>query len=206
MTVVMLLGIGVGGFVVLNTLKPKPEQAAERPSGLSVFGEQVVKDDLVFAIQAQGEVRPQREILVAPQIAGRIAYVSSDFIDGGFIRKGQVLIRLENADYKLGVVRAQSGVASAEQRLAREQAEAEIAQQDLISLGITDSSPLARREPQLSRGASEPRFSQGAACRRGAFACSYGCYCAIYRPCTRKNRRYRAIRQSRHGAGTCFCH
>ena len=149
MTVVMLLGIGVGGFFVLDALKPKPEQAAERPSGLSVFGERIVKDDLVFAIQAQGEVRPQREILVAPQIAGRISYVSSDFIDGGFIRKGQVLIRLENADYKLGVVRAQAGVASAEQRLAREQAEAEIAQQDLISLGITDSSPLARREPQL---------------------------------------------------------
>ncbi len=149
MTVLMLLGIGVGGFFVLDALKPKPEQAPERPSGLSVFGEQIVKDDLVFAIQAQGEVRPQREILVAPQISGRIAYVSPDFIDGGFIRNGQVLIRLENADYKLGVVRAQSGVASAEQRLAREQAEAEIAQQDLISLGITDSSPLARREPQL---------------------------------------------------------
>ena len=34
--------------------------------------------------------------------------------------------------------------------MAREQAEAEIAQQDLINLGITDSSPLARREPQLA--------------------------------------------------------
>ena len=148
-TFAMLLGIGVGGFAVLDALKPKPEQAAERPVGLSVFAEQVIKDDLVFSIQAQGEVRPQREILVAPQLAGRISYVSPDFIDGGFIRKGQVLIRLENADYKLGVVRAKSGVASAEQRLAREQAEAEIALQDLIDLDITDSSPLARREPQL---------------------------------------------------------
>lgn len=148
-TLVMLIGIGGGGYIVLNVLKPKPEQAPERPVGLSVFGEQVARDDLVFSVQAQGEVRPQREILVAPQIPGRISFVSEDFIDGGFIRKGQVLIRLENADYRLGVVRAQSGVASAEQRLAREQAEAEIARQDLISLGIEDSSPLARREPQL---------------------------------------------------------
>lgn len=149
MTIVMVLVVGVGGFVVLNVLKPKPEQATELPSGLSVFVEQVRNDDLVFTVQAQGEVRPQREILVAPQISGRISYVSPDFTDGGFIRQGQVLVRLEDADYRLGVVRAQSGVASAEQRLAREQAEAEIARQDLVSLGITDSSPLARREPQL---------------------------------------------------------
>ncbi len=148
-TLLMLVGIGGGGATALFLLKPKPELAAERPVGLSVFAEQVVRDDLVFMIEAQGEVRPQREILVAPQISGRIAYVSPDFIDGGFIRAGQVLIRLENADYELGVVRAQSGVASAQQRLARERAEAEIARQDLESLGIIDGSALARREPQL---------------------------------------------------------
>lgn len=148
-TALTLLIIGGGSFVVLNQLKPKPEQVEEAPAGLSVFSEPVVRDDLVFTIDAQGEVRPQREIMVAPQISGRIAYVSPDFIDGGFIRAGQVLIQLEDADYKLGVVRARSGVASAEQLLAREQAEAEIARQDLESLGITDSSPLARREPQL---------------------------------------------------------
>ncbi len=149
LTIAIIAVLGVGGFFLLDTLKPKPEQAEERPSGLSVFAEQIVRDDLVFSVEAQGEVRPQREILVAPQISGRISYVSPDFIDGGFIRRGQVLIRLEDADYRLGVVRANSGVASAEQRLAREEAEAEIARQDLESLGITDSSPLARREPQL---------------------------------------------------------
>ncbi len=149
-TFFMFAVVGLGGFFVLNVLKPKPEQAGERPAGLSVFVERVESDDLQFSVKAQGEVRPRREILVAPQISGRIAYVSPDFIDGGFIRKGQVLIRLEDADYRLGVVRAQAGVASAEQRLAREEAEAEIARQDLASLGVADSSPLARREPQLA--------------------------------------------------------
>ncbi len=149
-TLIMVGVIGVGGFVVLNALSPKPEQAEEAPAGLSVFAERVRIDDLTFSVDAQGEVRPQREIVVAPQLSGRIAYVSPDYIDGGFIRKGQVLIRLEDADYRLGVVRARSGVASAEQRLAREQAEAEIAIQDIRNLGITDSSPLARREPQLA--------------------------------------------------------
>lgn len=149
-TVAVLVGMAVLAFMSVQFMKPEPEQADEKFAGLSVFSQEVTQADLDFTVEAQGEVRPQREIVVAPQISGRIAYVSPDFIDGGFIRQGQVLVRLEAADYELAVVRAQSGVASAEQRLAREEAEAEIARQDLINLGITDSSPLARREPQLA--------------------------------------------------------
>ena len=149
-TLLMLVGVGAGSVITLQALKPKPEQADELPPGLAVFAERVTREDLIFTVRAQGEVRPQREIFVASQIAGRIADVSPDFTDGGFIRQGQILVQLESADYELGVVRAQAGVASAEQRLAREQAEAEVAREDLINLGITNSSPLARREPQLA--------------------------------------------------------
>lgn len=102
-TVLTVLIIGGGGFMLLTVLQPKPEQADEPPAGLSVFAEQVVQDDLVFTVEAQGEVRPQREVAVSPQISGRISYVSPDFIDGGFIRKGQVLVRLEAADYELAL-------------------------------------------------------------------------------------------------------
>lgn len=148
--VAALAGMAFLAFATIQILKPEPEQADEKFAGLSVFSEQVTRDDLDFTIIAQGEVRPQRELVVAPQVSGRIAFVSPDFIDGGFIRRGQVLVRLEDADFRLAVIRAQSGVASAEQRLAREEAEAEIARMDLENLGITDSSPLARREPQLA--------------------------------------------------------
>jgi RND family efflux transporter MFP subunit len=143
--------LGVGGVAVLSALKPEPEKAEEARIGLNVFAEKVRKGDLQITVEAQGEVRPRREIIVAPQISGRIAYVSPDFIDGGFIKQGQLLVRVEAADYELAVVRARSGVASAEQGLTREIAEAELAQQDIEDLGITDVSPLARREPQLAQ-------------------------------------------------------
>lgn len=148
--ILILVILGVGGVMTLNALAPQPEETDEAPSGLSVFAEPIIEDDLVLSVNAQGEVQPKREIVVSPQIAGRIAYVSPDFIDGGFIRQGQLLLRLESADYELAVTRARSAVASAEQRLAREEAEAEIARQDLDELGITEASPLARREPQLA--------------------------------------------------------
>jgi RND family efflux transporter MFP subunit len=142
--------LGVGGVAAVNAMKPEPEKSDEPRAGLNVFAEPVREVSLTLTVDAQGEVRPKTEIVVAPQTSGRVAYVSPDFIDGGFIRKGQVLVRVEAQDYELGVVRARSTVASAEQRLAREQAESKLAQQDLEDLGMTDASPLARREPQLA--------------------------------------------------------
>lgn len=144
---VVVGGFGVGTVIAM---KPVPEKSDEPRPGLNVFAEQVRTGDLTVTVDAQGEVRPKREIVVAPQIAGRVTYVSPDFIDGGFIKRGQVLVRVEPADYELTVVRAKSVVASAEQGLAREVAEAELAQQDLDNLGLKDVSPLARREPQLA--------------------------------------------------------
>ena len=146
----ILAVVGVGGMIALSAIQPEPEKAEEARGGLNVFAEPVRRTDLTLVVESQGEVKPRREIIVAPQISGRISYVSPDFIDGGFINKGQLLVRVEAADYELAVVRAQSSVASAEQALAREEAEAELARQDILDLGISDASPLARREPQLA--------------------------------------------------------
>ena len=148
--IVIIVILGVGGVFAVNAMKPEPEKRDEPRAGLNVFAQPVEETSLTLTVQAQGEVRPKREIVVAPQTSGRVAYVSPDFIDGGFIRRGQVLVRVEAEDYELGVIRARSTVASAEQRLAREMAESELAQQDLEDLGMTDASPLARREPQLA--------------------------------------------------------
>lgn len=148
--IAIVLVLGVGGVVAVTAMKPEPEKNDEPQAGLNVFAEQVKSGSLTITVEAQGEVSPKREIIVAPQIAGRVSYVSPDFIDGGFIKRGQVLVRVEAADSELGVVRARSIVATAEQALAREIAEAELAQQDLDNLGLTDASPLARREPQLA--------------------------------------------------------
>lgn len=148
--IVIIVFLGGGGIFAINAMKPEPEKSEEPRAGLNVFAEPVREGALTLTVNAQGEVKPKREIVVAPQISGRIAYVSPDFIDGGFIRRGQVLVRVESADYELGVVRARSTVATAEQALAREMAEADLARQDLEDLGMTDASPLARREPQLA--------------------------------------------------------
>ncbi len=148
--VAILVLVGGGGMFAISVLKPKPETNDTPPQALSVFGEQVERRDLNLVVEAQGEVRPRAEISLTPQVGGRIAYVSDGFLDGAEITRGQVLVRLDTADYELAVVSARAGVATAEQRLARERAESELAIRDLEDLGLTEASPLARREPQLA--------------------------------------------------------
>lgn len=148
--VAILVLVGGGGMFAISVLKPQPETTDALPQALSVFGEQVQRRDLNLVVEAQGEVRPRAEISLTPQVGGRIAYVSDRFLDGAEITRGQVLVRLDAADYELAVVSARAGVATAEQRLARERAESELAIRDLQDLGLTDASPLARREPQLA--------------------------------------------------------
>ena len=141
----------IGGTNILASMKPTPAPAEEAPRGIAVFTEEIVRTDLHLTVTSQGEVRPRREIAISPQISGRISYVSPAFIDGGFVRRGEVLVRIDDADYRLARVRAESQVASAQQALIREQAEAELARQDWEELGTGTASPLALREPQLAQ-------------------------------------------------------
>ncbi len=151
--IIPLAVIAIGAFVafqVLSANKPVPEESTEERAPLSVFSEAIEERSLQFSVTTQGEVRPRSEISATPQISGRIVYISDRFVDGGFIARGQTIARLDKTDFELAVVRAKSGVAAAEQALAREEAEAEVAKKDLDELGILTSSPLARREPQMA--------------------------------------------------------
>jgi len=141
------------GFTVLMQViiaaNNKPEEKKKPFNTLAVMADYAVIDDVQLTVSAQGEARPRTEIDLVPEVGGKIVYVSPNFIQGGIIRKGETLIRIEDADYQVAVVQAQANVAQAEQVLIREVAEGEIAQRDLADLGITDRpSALALRQPQ----------------------------------------------------------
>ena len=138
-------------IIAMNTiiaLNKKPEEKKRAFNTLAVMADYAVQDDVRLEVKTQGEARPRTEIDLVPEIGGKIVYVSPNFIEGGIFRKGETLIRIQDADYKVAVVRAQAGVAQAEQVLVRENAEGEIARQDYEELGRGTPSDLALRIPQ----------------------------------------------------------
>jgi RND family efflux transporter MFP subunit len=143
------------GFVFLGSiiikLNNKPEEKKRAFNTLAVLADYAVLDDVQLSVKTQGEARPQTEIDLVPEVGGKIVYVSPNFIEGGIIKKGEVLLRIEDADYEVSVIRAQAQVAQAEQSLIRERAEGEIAKKDYQELGRGEASPLALRLPQQAQ-------------------------------------------------------
>ncbi len=142
----------IGGFAAatLLTIKAneKPKERKRPFNTLAVMADYAVADNINLSVAAQGEARARTEIDLVPEVGGKIVYVSPNFIEGGIIKKGETLIRIDDSDYKISVIRAESGVAQAEQALAREIAEGEIARRDFEELGTGEPTALALRRPQ----------------------------------------------------------
>ncbi len=97
------------------------------------------------AISANGYVVARTKASVAPKVGGRLAELNVS--EGSRVRRGEVLARLENADYEAALAAAQAAVlqvkanlANARAQLARTEA---LAKQDLVSQQELDAARTA---------------------------------------------------------------
>lgn len=152
--ILITLGVLIIGIVLIIALfvgKPKPQRQPAEVAMPAVHVVEAKPSSIQVTVDAQGTVTPKREIDLVPEVAGKVVDVAESFIAGGFFNKGDVLIRIEPRDYEFAVTRAEAELASAVQRLALEQAEAEQARRDWTQLGETgEPTPLVLREPQLA--------------------------------------------------------
>ena len=146
---VIILIFGLFISFVISSTDPKPNKGIEIPKPTAVFYDNPQKKDVTLRVTTNGEVRSVTEINVIPQVSGRIIQVADEFIDGGNIKKGQPLIWIDDRDYKLATISAESRVAQAKKLLEREIAESELAKKDWEELGEGEASPLTLRIPQL---------------------------------------------------------
>jgi RND family efflux transporter MFP subunit len=146
---------GVAGCFVLQATGPRAENKSAPPTPPAVQVADAVSVRKRIAVNAQGEVNAKFAASLASQVMGRVVWVSPSFAEGGAFRAGDTLLRIDDADYRLAVIRARSQVAQAREALAREEAEAELAKRDWETLGKGEASPLALREPQLAQAKAQ---------------------------------------------------
>ncbi|KPP81349.1 MAG: RND-type efflux system membrane fusion component [Oceanicaulis sp. HLUCCA04] len=137
-------------FIVLGATQPRPQREIPVPRPVAVFVAEAVQSPVQLMISTQGEVSPVTEIGLVAQVSGRITYVNPNFTQGGFFEEGDVLVRVEDEDYRLAVIRAEALVTQRRQAMIREQAEAELAAEEWQAIGDGEASPLTLREPQLA--------------------------------------------------------
>jgi len=122
----LVLLVSIAVVQALNAAKPAPEKKEESQRIISLYVDEVKSDMVTLSVSTQGEVRPKIEIDLIPQVSGRIVAISGSFAEGAKFGPGTTLIKIDDTDYKLAVIRAEAGVAGAQVALERELANARI--------------------------------------------------------------------------------
>lgn len=122
---ILLASLGVLALLVL--VQRRPEERA--PTVVAPLVRTVVAEPSRerLTVSAHGEVSPRTESDLIPQVSGEIVHVSPSLVTGGFFEKGDVLARIEPADYRVeheaanaAVARAESGFDRAKKELERQ--------------------------------------------------------------------------------------
>lgn len=154
-TIVGTVGILAGGaglIFLMGSLRPKiePKEVALAPP--AVFFATAEQRSVTLDVTAQGEVKPRTDINLTAEVAGRIVKTSDAFVVGGAFNADDLLVKIEDADYRAAVAGAKARVAQAEEFLRREEAESDLARKDYEALGRdADPSELTLRMPQLAQ-------------------------------------------------------
>jgi HlyD family secretion protein len=99
------LAVVVVGLIGLNA-------AGQRDRGVSVRLEEVGRRDLVASVTASGQIEPKRSVDISADITGRITHLPVE--EGDWVRRGDLVLRIDPSQYEAAVARARAMMASAE--------------------------------------------------------------------------------------------
>ncbi len=150
---IILVGCAVIA-VILVAQRPETARQAVPSRAPFVTTDSVMSGEGPIPIHGGGTVRPYAEVDVTAEISGRVVWVNPTFQSGGLVSSGEVLFRIDDADYLGRVDRARANVAAQEVELMRVTTESDIAKTQFEKWqneGNTGQpSPLALWEPQIA--------------------------------------------------------
>ena len=168
------------GFYLSDALKTRAEKSDkrryQRERVFAVNVEEVQLTSVAPKIFSYGEATSKRSLQIRSLESGRLDFVSDDFVEGGFVTKGQILFRLDQKDFidalkvaeidledtkaQLNEAKSQLDLAFRDQKVAFTQLKLRLGsldrQKELATTGLTTSS--AVENSQLAYSSSEQQF------------------------------------------------
>jgi RND family efflux transporter MFP subunit len=157
---IAILVVGIIAYFGFSSLKTPPEEKAEVDNTPIVIVENIVVAPMILNVSSYGIVKPKYETSLVAQVYGEIVELSDVFVRGGFVKKGQLLARIDPNDYHAALIDAQANMASARAALEKEVAQGKVAEREWKL--ITDTSPteLSLRKPQLAQELARVKSAQ----------------------------------------------
>jgi RND family efflux transporter MFP subunit len=161
----VLVAAAAAAYVLVIT-KPEPPRAEKPLEGTLVDVIQISSSRKQVELHAKGTVVPAKEIVLQPELGGRVIWQSPELVAGGRFKEGQPIVRIDPRDYQLAAESFRSQVNRAKLELRLEKRRGEVAKREWDSFGEMDVSEeqraLAQREPQLESTRLELKAAQSA--------------------------------------------
>jgi RND family efflux transporter MFP subunit len=148
--VIVLVGVALAATII--KLRPEPPRATPPEIIPLVRVIEARPTSHAYSVTAQGTVQPRTTSSLVAEVAGRVLSVDEDFNEGGFFEEGQVLLVLDDRDYRAALAAAEADVATARLTVAREEEESRVAREEWDRFQREgEPTSLVLREPQLAQ-------------------------------------------------------
>ncbi|MDK2595582.1 efflux RND transporter periplasmic adaptor subunit [Pseudoalteromonas obscura] len=158
---ILLVVLVTGGSACAALLKFGKKSAAITPpvdTRPHVVAQPLNIVDYQTTLSLSGVLQPAEKTDVAFELGGKVAWLNMKFIEGGIVKKGEVLATLDPFDYETEVKDKQAGVALAQAQLSEELAKAEVAKKEWAHTSNTTA--LALRKPQVASAKAHLKAAQ----------------------------------------------
>ena len=113
----VVIAAGVLGAVELFLTGPKAQQRPPQVLATLVETRALTRSAEPVVVHALGTVVAAQEVVIQPQVSGTIVELHPDFVPGGLIREGEVLLTLDPAEYEVAVDQAEAALARSRAQL-----------------------------------------------------------------------------------------
>lgn len=161
-TPVLIILVAGGATAAMVWQKKEAEKKPVVEPATIVETVRLQSQDLHFTVESQGNVSPHTETTLVSEISSTVLEVSPKFVAGGFFKRGDVLLKLDPADYEVAVQQSRANLLSMKARLALEEAQAEQAQKewDLSGRARTQAPRIALRIPYLEEARANVQVAE----------------------------------------------
>ena len=120
MTVSIIFFAMIIAYGLLATA-PHPDQIEPEEVATAIRVLKIEKQAIRLEVLSQGNVLPRVQSELIPEVSGRVKWMSPNLVSGGYFRKDEILLSIDDRDYRSSVARSQAGVtrAKAEDEHAR---------------------------------------------------------------------------------------
>jgi len=151
---ILAIGIAIATFITLTPPKAPKQRPVKTAPYVQV--ETVRKSVETVVISAMGTVIPAREIVLQSRVTGEIIATHPEFIEGGLLKAGEEILRIDPKDYELAVETKQSSLINARSELKMELGHQDVAEREWELLngdnpGKSLDAELALRKPHLEK-------------------------------------------------------